>query len=79
VREVLREWDPIGVRDAPEADDEYDSYVGKAYVMLMDEGATANTILDYLFRVPTLDLGLSTYPLESCRRRRRAHNTSTYL
>jgi hypothetical protein len=47
VREVLmREWDPIGVRDAPEAQDEYDSYVGKAYVMLMDEGATVNMIVD---------------------------------
>lgn len=24
---LLREWDPIGVVDTPEAQDEYDSYV----------------------------------------------------
>ena len=35
VREVLmREWDPIGVRDCADAQDEYDAYVGKVYVML---------------------------------------------
>ncbi len=29
IRQVLlREWDPIGVRDVAEAQDEYDGYVG---------------------------------------------------
>jgi hypothetical protein len=43
VRELfMRDWDPIGVRDAPEAQDEYDAYIGKAYVMLVYETATAD-------------------------------------
>ena len=37
VRDVLmREWDPIGVSGIPEAADEYDSYLGTIYLMLLD-------------------------------------------
>jgi len=28
-------WDPIGVRDAPNAQDEYDGYLGGAFELLM--------------------------------------------
>jgi hypothetical protein len=71
VRELfMREWDPIGVRDVPQATDEYDSYVAKAYVMLMDEGASENAIADYLGDIATRYMGLS--PTEAgktaCRR-----------
>ena len=59
VREVLmREWDPIGVSGVPEAADEYDHYVGKVYVMLMDERATAASIAAYLFDTATRNMGL---------------------
>ena len=44
----MREWDPIGVRDVPEAHDEYDNYVSEAYVLLMDRGATAEDMDGYL-------------------------------
>ena len=45
IREILmHEWDPIGVRDVPQAQDEYDSYVGRVYVMMMDERATHEAI-----------------------------------
>lgn len=33
-RILLRDWDPIGVADVAEAQDEYDSYIGKIYGML---------------------------------------------
>ena len=33
-RILLNDWDPIGVADIAEAQDEYDSYVGKIYGML---------------------------------------------
>jgi hypothetical protein len=60
VREVLmQDWDPIGVRDAPEAQDEYDSYAGRVYVMLMDERASPELIAEYLYRVATEHMGLS--------------------
>jgi len=45
VRQILlRDWDPIGIQDIAEASDEYDRYADKAYVMLMDERATAESI-----------------------------------
>ena len=60
VRQILMEhWDPIGVRDAPEASDEYDSYVGEVYVMLMDDRASEATINAYLFATATEHMGLS--------------------
>jgi hypothetical protein len=62
---LLREWDPIGVQAIPGADDhddEYDAYVGKVYVMLMDERATAQAIAAYLWGVATEYMGLSPSP-----------------
>jgi hypothetical protein len=65
VREVLmREWDPIGVREFPEAQEEYDTYVGKVYVMLMDDRASASQIAEYLFEVATVRMGLSKESIE---------------
>ena len=55
----MRDWDPIGVAGVPEAVDEYDSYADRAYVMLMDERATADAIAAYLFEVATGHMGLS--------------------
>ena len=63
VREILmQEWDPIGVRGVPEAQDEYDSYVGRVYVMLMDEGATREAIAAYLFDIAAHYMGLGPRP-----------------
>jgi hypothetical protein len=61
VREIfMREWDPIGVADVEEAADEYDTYVGRAYVMLMDEHASAEAIAAYLFEIAANNMGLSS-------------------
>jgi hypothetical protein len=64
----MREWDPIGVAGISEATDEYDAYVGKVYVMLMDERVTAEAIAAYLIDIATNYMGLSTRPelLERC-------------
>jgi hypothetical protein len=63
VRELLmREWDLIGVRGIPEAEDEYDRYVGKVYVMLMDEHANAEVITAYLLNTATGHMGLRPDP-----------------
>ena len=60
VREILmRDWDPIGVAGVEEAADEYDSYVGRAYIMLMDEHASADAIAAYLLEIATDNMGLS--------------------
>ena len=40
VRRILNQvWDPIGIGDLPDAEGEYDNYVGEIYVMLMDREA----------------------------------------
>ena len=57
----MREWDPIGVADVPEAADEYDGYVGTVYVMLMDQRAAKELIAAYLFDVATKHMGISAH------------------
>jgi hypothetical protein len=59
VRELLlRDWDPIGINDVCPAD-EYDTYADKAYVMLMDERASAEEITAYLLHAATERMGLT--------------------
>lgn len=56
---MMRDWDPIGVAGVEEASDEYDSYVARVYVMLMDERASAEAIAAHLFEIATEHMGLS--------------------
>lgn len=44
---LLHEWDPIGICDFPEAQDEYDSYVYPLCEMI-NQGKDAHEIYDYL-------------------------------
>jgi hypothetical protein len=58
IRQVLlHEWDPIGVSDIPEAQDEYDSYVGGIY-RLLASGASEYQIVERLYNLETVDMGL---------------------
>lgn len=60
VRDVLMDhWDPVGVKGISECVDEYDGYVGRVYVMLMDESASDIEIRDYLYQEATGHMGLS--------------------
>jgi len=63
VRQVLKEtWDPIGVRDTPEAQDEYDRYVAEVYVMLMDQRATPEAIAAHLYDRAVNHIGVPDRP-----------------
>ena len=55
---LLREWDPIGVQEFPEAQDEYDSYVGGIVALLM-RGAVAVELSEHLWRIETERMGLA--------------------
>jgi hypothetical protein len=55
---LLHDWDPIGVKDAPEAQDEYDSYVGRVYRWLAS-GASETEIAGRLREIESDDMGLS--------------------
>src|SRR5947207_1255405 len=62
VRTVLNEhWDPIGVVNNPELDDEYDNYVGTVYIMLMDHRMPEDAIYQYLYDTATGYIGVSPY------------------
>jgi hypothetical protein len=47
---LLNVWDPIGIRDEPNAQDEYDSYIGKLYELLMAD-APETEFVSYLHYV----------------------------
>ena len=55
---LLRDWDPIGVRDVPEAQDEYDGYVGGLY-RLLASGVTVTDLAEHLARIERDSMGLS--------------------
>ncbi|MCA0316763.1 MAG: hypothetical protein LCH88_01720 [Proteobacteria bacterium] len=53
VRAILpAAWDPIGIRDEPKAQDEYDDYV-PGIVRLLCEGAGVDALAEYLLRIET--------------------------
>ena len=47
---LLKSWDPIGIADEPEAQDEYDDYVTVICAMLM-RGTTISALTDYLTEI----------------------------
>jgi hypothetical protein len=59
IRHVLMDvWDPIGVKDEPNAQDEYDAYLGGVYDLLVS-GASDENIQAHLWRIVTERMGLS--------------------
>lgn len=54
----LKEWDPIGIQDIPEAQDEYDSYVSDIYKLIQSK-RTESEVFDYLWGIETGHMGLS--------------------
>jgi hypothetical protein len=59
IRVVLRrDWDPLGIQDVAEAQDEYDSYVAGVY-RLLASGASENQLIDHLQQIETVAMGLS--------------------
>lgn len=57
-RLLLDEWDPIGVRNDPEAQDEYDAYVGPVYARIVNKRGSF-PIVQYLLDVETSRMGLN--------------------
>src|SRR2546430_14126838 len=53
---LRRHWAPIGVKNEPAAQDEYDAYVGGVY-QLIAGGASARQIAEHLVTIETDSLG----------------------
>ncbi len=59
IRHVLMSvWDPIGIKDEPNAQDEYDGYLGGVYALLVS-GASDGRIEEHLWQIVTERMGLS--------------------
>jgi hypothetical protein len=54
---LLTEWDPIGVSHFPEAQDEYDSYVGGVYKLLITH-VDRHSLFFHLWQIETERMGL---------------------
>lgn len=57
IREIfLRDWDPIGIGDDPDAQDEYDMYIMPIYSILRQR-PSEQALVDYLNWVETDEMG----------------------
>lgn len=58
IRHVLLDtWDPIGIKDEPYAQDEYDAYIGRLYDLLTSNASDAE-LAEYLYWVVHEHMGL---------------------
>ena len=60
---LLNVWDPIGVKNEPNAQDEYDGYVGEIYDLLVKK-ATDREITDRLLYIVQETMGLDAAKAE---------------
>jgi hypothetical protein len=63
---LLKEWDPIGIKDFVEAEDEYDAYVPDLVRLLMAR-KSASDIFAYLWQLETEHMGLDGDRLATAR------------
>ena len=54
---LLNEWDPIGIKNIPEAKDEYDSYIPSIYNLVISQ-KSEEEIFHYLWWIETEYMGL---------------------
>jgi hypothetical protein len=67
VREVLLStWDPIGIAGEPNAQNEYDSYIGPIYDLLVSKAADA-ALIEYLYWAVHENMGLDAASKEDMR------------
>ena len=55
---LMQHWDPIGVAAVPEAEDEYDSYIGRIYRILVGT-RSEEELIEFLYVTETETMGLS--------------------
>ncbi len=53
---LLREWDPIAVKDIEQAQDEYEGYVGGVYELLLSD-ASPDQVAEHLCTVERTVMG----------------------
>jgi len=67
VREVfLNTWDPIGIADEPNAQNEYDNYIGPIYDLLVSKADDA-ALVEYLYWAVYENMGFDAATKEDMR------------
>ena len=56
---LMREWDPIGVKNVPEAAGEYDAYAAGVYSMMATKRASAASVAASLTDVAVNRMGMT--------------------
>lgn len=64
-RVLMQQWDPIGVRDVPQAQDEYDIYA-EEIVRMLSAGRSARELVAYLMDAETNAMGLRGNQERAC-------------
>ena len=55
---LLHDWDPVGVADVLQAQDEYDSYIARIYAMLIRH-EPRHKLVEHLWLIETEYMGLA--------------------
>ena len=58
---LLEDWDPIGIGKEPNAQDEYDMYLGSLYMLLLEK-ASEDAIAARLLWIETERMGVVGHP-----------------
>lgn len=58
---LMQDWDPIGVKDAPSAWDEYDAYIGGVY-RILTSSRSEEELIEFLSTVETKHMGFEKPP-----------------
>ena len=67
IRQVLfYDWDPIGINDLTNIDDEYDAYIGPVYRMLIEK-CSEDDLVKYLFQLERDSMGMISKSSERLR------------
>ena len=66
-RILLQYWDPIGIKDEPLAQDEYDAYLGPIYKLLL-RGAMDEEVSNHLWKI--IEERISVHPASGATKKR---------
>jgi hypothetical protein len=61
---LLREWDPLGIAQVPQAQDEYDAFLG-GILQLVSAEADLDAVQRYLIRIEEVELGTRADPVRA--------------
>lgn len=64
--QLLKHWDPIGIKDSEQCHDEYDSYI-PSILSLIDSGVALDELAQFLDDIVSEQMGLRSNMAESAK------------